>query len=146
MAAAEADASFYNRRMYTALAFVGIVFSLFYAAYATTIWFRFPEFPDPTKAIDRKQAWQEGWFDIWQHPRYLHEFWFNFAGSALGWTALGYAIWRIRSQPERFGIDEAALFLAGATGITGYIPNTLRRIGAGFEALSTAIKNLSARR
>jgi hypothetical protein len=145
-AAAKANASFYNRHMYVALAFFGIVFSLFYGAYATTIWLRFPEFPDPGKAIDRKQAWLEGWFDIWQHPRYVHEFWFNFGGSALGWTALGYAIWRIHSQPERFGIAEAALFLASAIGITGYLPNTLRRIGVGFEALGTAIKHLSAPR
>ena len=132
--------------MYIALAVVGIVFSLFYGAYATTIWFRFPEFPDPSKPIDRKRAWQEGWFDVWQHPRYLHEFWFNFAGSALGWAALGYAIWRFQSQPERFGIAEAALFLGVAIGITGYLPNTLRRIGAGFEALGAAIKNLLAPR
>jgi hypothetical protein len=47
--------------MYDALGFFGIVFSLFYGAHATTIWFRFPEFPDPGKAIDRKQAWLEGW-------------------------------------------------------------------------------------
>jgi hypothetical protein len=115
-AAAKADPSFYNWPMYIALAFLGIAFSLFYGAYATTIWFRFREFPDPSQAIDRKQAWQEGWFDILQHPCYLHEFWFNFAGSALGWTTLGYAIWRIQSQPERFGIADAVLFLAGAIG------------------------------
>lgn len=87
---------------------VSVVTSLFYGAYAVTIWFRAPDYKKPRGEIPNG-VWRQAWKDLRRHPAYVHAFWFNFAGSFLGWAALGYAIWRLFMRPVDPGERRAAI-------------------------------------
>jgi hypothetical protein len=118
---------------------VGTFMSLFYGICAVTIWFREPKFQEPDKDIGSLKVWRQCLRDVFRHPSYLHQAWFNFSGSVLDWSSLGYAIWRVRTPPYSFGLAEAALFLVGAVGIVGYLPNTIHRIAGAVEGLVQAV-------
>ena len=59
----------------------------------------------------------------------LFQFWFNFAGAAIGWIA-GYAVYLRFSDPPQGGLGwfDVVLALTGALGITGHLPMTLAGI------------------
>jgi len=117
----------------------GFVASLVYGVYAVTIWLRLSdkELQKGTRSANRS-AWKEPWREIYRHPRYLHEAWFNFFGSAIGWACGGY-LWK-RLESNTFGTLEAGLSLTAALGMTGYLPVTLAGIASSFRALARRIK------
>jgi MFS family permease len=58
----------------------------------------------------------------------LHQVWFNFAGSALGWL-IGYWVWqRFSGSQSPIGLMEAALMIFAALGVVGYLPQTLNAL------------------
>jgi hypothetical protein len=99
-----------------AFAALGILVSFFYGICAVTIAFRPPEFRNPNQFIRSREVWTQCLKDVFRHPWYLDQAWFNFAGSVLGWSSLGCAIWRVRRPPYSFGLAEAGLFLVGQLG------------------------------
>jgi hypothetical protein len=122
-----------------AFAALGILVSFFYGICAVTIAFRPPEFRNPNQFIRSREVWTQCLKDVFRHPWYLDQAWFNFAGSVLGWSSLGCAIWRVRRPPYSFGLAEAGLFLVGAVGIVGHLPSTINRIVGAIGDLVQAV-------
>jgi hypothetical protein len=125
---------------------VAVAMSLFHGVYAVTIWLSGFNLSDEQEGSRRRDSWLRGWKDIFRHPFYFHQFWFNFAGSALGWAAIGYLVWRLLTKPDRFGFAEAGLSLIGAIGIVGYLPSMLHKTVNAVDTAVDAVKRLGGAR
>ncbi len=103
---------------------VALLFSLFYGFFCKQIWF--PENKNITKS------------------RWLHEVWFNFVGSLIGWICI-YAIYKSLSiftwQTLVSNIlwQHIILFLVGVLGIIGLLPYVLWGISRAVDQLISKI-------
>jgi hypothetical protein len=115
--------------------------SLFYGIHAVTIHLRAPEGPSYGVPQDCK-PWRN-YREVRSHPWFLHQAWFNFAGSLMGWAAGYYAYWRL--DRGNAGAFEAGLLLAAALGMTGYLPRTLNGIAGSFGVFADKLRELISR-
>ena len=58
---------------------------------------------------------------------YLHQLWFNFVGSAIGWCAVWLIIYKLHgcvqlSCPATLDLSDFLLLLVAFAGVTGHIP------------------------
>ncbi len=52
----------------------------------------------------------------------LHQMWFNFVGSAVGWLTGYYLLFRRMTSNEPVGITDILLLLVAVIGMTGHLP------------------------
>jgi hypothetical protein len=114
---------------------LAVLMSLFYGLAARAIF----QIPD-TRAY---QGWVPPWV-LW--PWKVHQFWFNFVGSFIGWATGYYLVIQHlhildRSYPLRIeiGLVDMLVLLTAALGTTGYLPYTLARITEGISALAAIV-------
>jgi len=106
---------------------VGLLFSLFYGV----------------KACDAFSVDPKGKPWAW----HVHQFWFNSAGSAVGWGAAWFVARRVwhcmaTTSPTQLGWSDAALAGVAFVGITGHLPYATAGVLEGIRALALKVAGL----
>ena len=106
----------------------GVVLSSFYGLKACDVF-----------SVDRTgQPW------AWR----VHQFWFNFAGSAVGWGAawcLAPRVWPslTATSPIQLGWSDAAIATVAFVGITGHLPYATFGLIQGLVRLASKVSGVS---
>jgi hypothetical protein len=106
---------------------IGLVVSIFYAVNAYTIFGA----KKPTNT-----------------PGQIHQFWFNFLGSILGWVAFWFLIrkiWHCLSVdcPGEFGASTVMLAAVAFVGVTGHLPYATAGVLEGLKVLALKLAGLA---
>lgn len=107
---------------------IGLLFSLFYG------WKACDAFGVPT--TDKPWAWR------------LHQFWFNFLGSLLGWAAawfLARRTWHCLAVacPAQIDWSDATLIAVAFVGVTGHLPYAIAGVLQGIKDLALKVAGLA---
>lgn len=94
--------------------FFGFVASLIYGWKAVII-FGYPE--EKEKLPEHANSW------------WVHQFWFNFVGSMLGWFFVIISIYTIKTiSIEKITITHVLILILGILGVTGLLPSLISQI------------------
>ena len=89
----------------------------------------------------------------WTWPQKVHQFWFNFIGAMVGWTATYFLLFerlqvfggQVVTEPRTLIAMDCVIGLVAIVGITGHLPMTLAGVVQGFSALGLeALKKLKS--
>jgi hypothetical protein len=112
----------------SAVAIVGLGLSIFYGCNAVEIFV-----PESDGFVQKKTT-----YPSWR----IHQWWFNFMGSAVGWSATYYFIFYrfiplCCFTPKK---SDAAIILTALLGIAGFLPLTLSLIPRTLGSLVSLVK------
>jgi hypothetical protein len=107
---------------------IGLGASVFYAWYAYDIFL--------VSTAGKPQAWD------------IHQRWFNFVGSALGWMGLWFVARKVYhclavACPGHLDWSDAALIAVAFVGITGHLPYALSGLLEGLRVLALKLTGAS---
>jgi len=100
---------------------LGTLFSLFYGFKACGVF--------GIKSEGKPRSW------------YIHQFWFNLAGSAIGWCTAWFVslrVWHhmVNISPDDLGWSDAGLIAVAFVGITGHLPYATAGLLEGLKLLA----------
>jgi hypothetical protein len=77
----------------------------------------------------------------------VHQFWLNFVGSLVGWTALWFLLRRVFASIESpcspsISWSDVSIFLAAFIGVTGFLPFTVVSLIYGLREIAAKIAGL----